>query len=545
MTSHAKTDRYLVAAEPLEPRIAPAGIPWALAETSSFSGAGYSGSTSDLDLVLAAQDSSPQPPAIFGTENLGTILDTHVSSFDTQFYKGTVESIAVRRTATADAANFPIGGIDFYYQVNVTSGDPTGHIDRVALSTFAPFDVSGGLDPRIGPIVSTDPLNGKIGGARLPVLYSFSAGVATFDFAPTAVGNPSSPLTVEHPLSAWMVLRTTAHAFKETGSAALTGSEPASVAILAPAPEPPGATPLVVTGAGTGSLVQVFDRNTGALKESFSAFGPRNKYGVRVATGDVNGDGVEDIIVGSGRGSVGGAQVRVFDGADPNHAPLAGVLGDFRPFASGILGAVNVAAGDVNGDGRADIIVSPASGSLGQVRVFSGADGSLLSKFTALSRVTGGVRVAAGDLDGDGEDEVIVGAGIGSAVKVFDGLTGLEVAGKQFQAFARGYKGGVTVAAGDVNGDGVDEIIVGSAKGTNLVRIFDHTLTQLSEFRTAARHGVRLAAADVNGDGFADIIAGKSAGDDAAVSIFDGVTKLKVLDLSGYNPVGKVGSNVG
>lgn len=542
MTSHAKTNRYLVAAEPLEPRIAPAGIPWALAETSSLSGASSSDS---LHVVLAPQDSSPNPPAIFATENLGTILDTHVSSFDTQFYKGTVESIAVRRTATADAANFPIGGIDFYYQVSLTSGDPAGHIDRVALSTFAPFDVSAGLDSRVGPIFSTDPLNGKTGGARLPVLYSFSAGVATFDFAPTVIGSTSSPLTVDHPLSSWMVLRTTAHAFHDTGSAALSGSEPASVAILAPTAAPPDATPLVVTGAGTGSLVQVFDRSTGALKESFSAFGPRNKYGVRVATGDVNGDGVEDIIVGSGRGSVGGAHVRVFDGADPNHAPLAGVLGDFRPFGSGMLGAVNVAAGDVNGDGRADIIVAPAAGSLGQVRVFSGVDGSLLNKFTALSKVTGGVRVAAGDLDGDGDDEVIVGAGIGSSVKVFEGLTGVEIAGKQFQAFDRSYKGGVTVAAGDVNGDGLDEIIVGGAKGTNLVRIFDHNLTKLSEFRTTARHGVRLAVSDVNGDGFADIIAGKSTGDDAAVSIFDGTTKVKFLDLSGYNPLGKVGSNVG
>ncbi len=541
MTSPAKTDRYLVAAEPLEPRIAPAGIPWALAETSGLGG----GSSESDEIFAAAQDVFSVPPAIFNTENLGTILDTQVSTFDTQFYKGTVESIAVRRTATADAANFPIGGIDFYYQVNVTSGDPTGHIDRVALSTFAPFDVSGGLDPRIGPIVSTDPLNGKIGGARMPVLYSFSAGVVTFDFAPTVVGSTASPLTVDNPLSSWMVLRTTARTFLETGSAALAGSEPASVAILAPGPVPPDATPLVVTGAGTGSLVQVFDRSSGALKESFSAFGPRNKYGVRVATGDVNGDGVEDIIVGSGRGSVGGAHVRVFDGADPNHAPFAGVLGDFRPFGSGILGAVNVTAGDVNGDGRADIIVSPASGSLGQVRIFSGVDGSLLNKFTALSKVTGGLRVAAGDLDGDGKDEVIVGAGIGSAVKVFDGLTGVEVAGKQFQAFDRGYKGGVTVAAGDVNGDGIDEIIVGTAKGTNLVRIFDHTLTQLSEFRTTARHGVRLAAADLDGDGFADIIAGKATGDDAAVSIFDGVTKVKVLDLSGFNPRGKAGSNVG
>jgi hypothetical protein len=302
--------------------------------------------------------------------------------------------------------------------------------------------------------------------------------------------------------------------------------------------------PFLVTGSGDGPLVQIFDPTTGALEASFSAFGPQNDYGARVATADVNGDGVLDIIVGSGRASVGGARVRVFDGADPNHAPLPGVLGDFKPFGAGFLGAINVAAGDINGDGYADIVVSPASGSSGQVRVFSGINSSLFGKFTAFSKVSGGVRVATGDTDGDGRAEIVVGSGIGSSVRVFDWIGGSIVGGEAFQAFSSSYKGGVTVGAGDLDGDGVDEIVVGTASGANLVRIFNQALVQISEFQAASFKGVRLAVADVNADGFADIITAKGPGENSAVRVFNGHTLTKLFDLSGYDLAGTNGSFV-
>ena len=531
-SSHCEECR--VAAEALEPRIAPAGFS---ATFLTILPTLHGPALAVPDASLAAVSATAQAPVIFSTEHAGVILKDEVTIFATEAYKGTIESIAVRRTSTTDAVNLPIGGLDFYFQVALTSGAPNAEVSTVTLGLFAPYLVAAGIDGRSGPIVSTDPLNGKTGGGETPVLFSYSAGVGRYDFSAAGL---DEKLTLDHPLSAWMVLRTSAHSFHAAGSAGLIGTLSTTTSILAPTTDS-----LLVTGAGTGSLVRVFDRTTGAVKESFDAFSPRHRYGVRVATGDVNGDGVDDIIVGSGRGSVGGARVRVFDGANTNHPPLLGVLGDFKPFGSGFLGALNVAAADVNGDGRDDVIVAPASGSSGQVRIFSGLDGSLLSRFTALSRVTGGVRIAAGDVNGDGLSEVIVGAGIGSGVKVFNGLTGMPLAGMNFQAFETGYRGGVTVAAGDVDGDGIDELVVGSAHGLNLVRIFDHTLTKLAEFQTSARLGVRVATADVNGDGLADIVAGKGPGENAAVSIYDGVTRAKILDLSGYNPAGTAGVFVG
>ena len=298
---------------------------------------------------------------------------------------------------------------------------------------------------------------------------------------------------------------------------------------------------------GSGSLVRVFDATTGAMTGSFSPFGARLTGGVRVAMGDVNGDGVNDIIVGSGPGSAKGARVRVFDGADPLHAPLPGVLGDFTPFGKGYRGGVYVASGDVDGDGLAEVIVSPGAGNSGQVRVYSGADGTLLSKFTALARVGGGVRVAVGDVNGDGFADIIAGAGTGSAVRVFDALSGTALPGFTFQSFPKTHKTGVFVAAGDVNGDGLDDIIASGATASNLVRIFQTGGSQAApvQFAIGTLKGVRVSTADVNGDGIADIVTGRGAGAGDSVSVFHGGTLAELFQLSGYEMKTRLGVFVG
>lgn len=298
---------------------------------------------------------------------------------------------------------------------------------------------------------------------------------------------------------------------------------------------------------GSGSLVRVFDATTGAMTGSFSPFGARFTGGVRVAVGDVNGDGVNDIIVGSGPGSANGARVRVFDGADPLHAPLPGVLGDFAPYGRGYRGGVYVAAGDVDSDGMAEVIVAPSAGSSGQVRVYGGADGALLSKFTAFARTGGGVRVAAGDVNGDGFADIIAGAGTGSGVRVFDALSGAALAGFTFQAFPKTHRTGVFVAGGDVNGDGLDDIIASAATASNLVRIFETGVSQSVpvQFAVGALKGVRVSTADVNGDGIADIVTGSGPGTGDAVRVTHGGTLAELFQLSGYDLKTKLGVFVG
>ena len=115
----------------------------------------------------------------------------------------------------------------------------------------------------------------------------------------------------------------------------------------------------------------------------------------------------------------------------------------------GFQGGARVAAGDVNGDGIDDIITAAGPGAAPHVKVFDGATGRLLLSFFAYAPgYRGGVNVAAGDLNRDGFADIITsaGPGVGPHVKAFDGRTGAEVA--SFLAFAPGYVGGVNVALG-------------------------------------------------------------------------------------------------
>ena len=252
---------------------------------------------------------------------------------------------------------------------------------------------------------------------------------------------------------------------------------------------------------------------------SFAAYRRNFTGGVRVAVGDVNGDGVADIITGPGPGM--GSRVNVFDGVTGDR------IRSFLAFTGFYRGGVFVAAGDVNGDGKADIIVGTDSGAPPIVRIFDGAQGNLIRSFFAYSPLfTGGVRVAAGDVNGDGVADIITGAGPGGAphVKVFDGTNGSLL--QSFFAYAPGFTGGVYVAAGDVNGDGFADIITGPGSGGGpQVKVFDGvtlgTLKSFFAFDPTFLGGVRVAASDVNGDGFADIVTGAGPGAGPLVKVFE------------------------
>src|SRR5262249_911354 len=118
----------------------------------------------------------------------------------------------------------------------------------------------------------------------------------------------------------------------------------------------PRASSLIAVGTGSGipPLVKVYD-NQGNFLDQFVPFESNFVGGVEVAVGDVNGDGTPDVVCGAGPG--GGPRVRVFNGVDIMAGSAnPGVLSDFFAYAPVFAGGVHVAAGDIDGDGKADVM---------------------------------------------------------------------------------------------------------------------------------------------------------------------------------------------
>lgn len=227
-------------------------------------------------------------------------------------------------------------------------------------------------------------------------------------------------------------------------------------------------SPDIITGAGPGGgpHVKVFSGSTLEEVRAFFAYTPTFAGGVFVASGDVNNDGFDDIITGADAG--GPPHVKVFDGISGEEVV------SFFAYNTEFIGGVRVATGDVNGDGVPDIITAPGAGAGPHVKVFDGKDQSELTSFFAYTpQFTGGVFVAAGDVNGDGRADIITGAATGLAhVKVFDGSTQDELA--SFFAYDASFSGGVRVAAGDVNGDGIAELVTAPGPGTvSTVKVFN------------------------------------------------------------------------
>ncbi|QEL19745.1 beta strand repeat-containing protein [Limnoglobus roseus] len=225
-----------------------------------------------------------------------------------------------------------------------------------------------------------------------------------------------------------------------------------------------------------------------------------------LAIGDVNGDGTADLIIANGAGDA--PLVTVVDGAVLTSLPPGAsinlgalqpsqILTQFFAYEETFRGGVNVAVADLNGDGRAEIVVGSGVGGGPVIRVFSITDAkgngdpskglTVFNNFKPLISFPayelsfrGGVNVAVGDLNGDGRPEIIAGAGVlgGPRVRIYDGAHVLDTLAvlNDFFAYEPSYRGGVLVAAGRYDSDSIDDLMTapGSNGGPRL-RIFQGT----------------------------------------------------------------------
>jgi hypothetical protein len=224
--------------------------------------------------------------------------------------------------------------------------------------------------------------------------------------------------------------------------------------------------------AGTyAGAAHVFSGRDGSLLHSFAGTEVRERLGGAVGgAGDVNHDGHADVLVGGqpdplpGRP---GGLVRLYSGADG--AVLMEVRG---AFVGTRLGAAVDGAGDVNGDGTPDLLIGDwGEAAVGSATVLSGVDGAVLLKVLGehSSDRMGLVVAGLGDLDGDGLDDVLFGSqwaddgprrDVGQ-VRVHSGASGALLHSIHGDA-TYDFFGGSVAGVGDFDGDGVPDFAVGA-----------------------------------------------------------------------------------
>ncbi len=249
--------------------------------------------------------------------------------------------------------------------------------------------------------------------------------------------------------------------------------------------------------AGMPAEVRLFTQS-GAFVRSFAVYNAGFTGGVVAASGDLDADLHDEIVTAPQKS--GGPHIRVFD--------TAGIMkGEFFAYDAKMTGGVSVAVGDLDGDGRAEIITAPASAAQPEVRVFDG-DGKMLTSFLAYDPAfRGGVSVAVGDLDADGRAEIITapGPGGGPHIRVFNSKGNLKT---QFFAEEKTDLRGWRVVVGDTQLQGAAGIGVIPATGVaHELHLFNGlgVLYGIVEFATPADNfPVTLGVIDPHGR--ADVI---------------------------------------
>ncbi len=316
----------------------------------------------------------------------------------------------------------------------------------------------------------------------------------------------------------------------------------------------------LIVGPGPGydnpPLVRVFPPWQDAeFENEFSAYGAPH-FGVNVTAGDVTGSFYDEIITGAGPGEIYGPHVRGFE---VDGTPLPGL--SYLAYGTAKWG-VNVTAGNIDGDSYDEIITGAGPGAVfgPHVRGWN-YDNSVTAmagvNFFAYGTPKWGVNVSAGDIDGDGFDEIVTGPGPGAIYGPHvrgwncDNTAIAAIPAVSFMAYGTN-QFGVKVTCGDVDGDGMDEIVTGPGPGTIFgahIRGWDYDglslepMTGLNFFAWAhplASYGANVFAdVDIDGDGRDDLVVGggpdPELGTQVKVYRYDGVGVNEWFSLEGYD----------
>ena len=433
---------------------------------------------------------------------------------------------------------------------------------NLASSSLADFSLSGSIDVNGDTI--PDYTGVLLSGRALQFGYRDVGTTDSYDFRFLPTGGSLLPLYAGQDIG--VVTASEHSSFAGAFTANFDGGAKGTVGPLAPlhnvivvAPDKSPATPQVV---------QVIDQNTGRVLTHFTPYDSTAQGGIRLASGDLNNDGFDEIVTAPGRSTA--PEIRVYSQSGT-------LLMRFMAYPPTRMDGVQVAVADVDGDGLPDIITVPSQGPA-EVKVFRnlGSVGGVpqfdplhpYRDFLAFpASYVGGAVIAAADMGStslsgifsnvlDHKAEIIIGSGpnMKPTVEVFDvsRMTGLtpttvKTPTRTFSPFATSTTaqlGGVSLAVGRFNADLVPDILVGAgANGQSLVDVWawntsNATLTDLSAngrgfaaFTGASSTApVHVAALDINGDGICDaILATQGPGDYA--------NQLRVFKVTSTSPL--------
>lgn len=259
---------------------------------------------------------------------------------------------------------------------------------------------------------------------------------------------------------------------------------------------------IVGAAFSNGSYARIFSNRGAKIRRGFFAYDQNALGGATVIYKDINYDGrLEKFVADATR-------ITVYDST-------GAVTASFQPYGPMFTGGINLAVGDLAGDGVMRMVTAPKKWA-SRIRAFSTDGVPLKIDFVATSGSTNGASIALG------RGTIVVGAGAGETpmVKIFS-ATGNFVS--SFQVYAQNFRGGVSVAIGDVNGDRRDDIVTGAGPtGGPHIRIFQPNGALLGQFFATDpmdRNGVSVTLMDVDGDGTQEIIG-------LSTSIFPSTTTL-------------------
>lgn len=331
--------------------------------------------------------------------------------------------------------------------------------------------------------------------------------------------------------------------------------------------------PSVALGISTGASAVISQLLPNGSNSPLTMDSLASKGTVRPSSCDLEGDGDQDLVVGFGSGSAGSVIVLELEEGEVVHVET---ITSGTPSYRETAGRTTPACGDLDGDGRAEIVVGFSGSMRGVVQVFDDVSTGFAPMATTRSSAAGFMQIpvpgkfqgsifpAIGEIDGDEGEELVLGMSQvkgGLLVVLDDATEGFAIhpvnrTGRPWiqvePSATSSMSGGVTVPTlGDVDGDGLDEMAIGFGRGSRgRIALLDDAVAGYPTTREGtlvlttgrssyqkAEGAARAAFGDVDGDGVEELVVGFLGDADHEVQVFDDISRQ-------FRPIGSNGGFV-